>query len=47
MTLTEAGGDDLLSWNLGRSRATGLDIAPLTPAERARCGEVMTFASTH
>jgi signal transduction histidine kinase len=38
--------EDLLSWNLGRSREAGLDVAPLTQQEASRCPELMSSVST-
>ncbi|MGO4361617.1 DUF4153 domain-containing protein [Terrabacter sp. RAF57] len=36
-----ASREDALSWNLGRSREASVDVAPMTPAEAARCPGLM------
>ena len=37
-----ASREDALSWNLGRSREASVDVAPMTPAEAARCPGLMS-----
>jgi hypothetical protein len=37
-----AAREDVLSWNLGRSREASLGVAPMTPAEAARCPGLMS-----
>lgn len=34
--------EDVLSWNLGRSREASVEVAPMTPAEAARCPDLMS-----
>jgi hypothetical protein len=39
-------GDDALAWNLGRSRAAALGVAPATGAEAQRCATLRTTGLT-
>ena len=41
MTPDPTSQDDLLAWNLGRSRAAGLGVAAPTAAEAAACTDLL------
>ena len=41
-----AGREDALSWNLGRAREASVEVAPMTPAEAARCPGLMSEGLT-
>lgn len=46
VTPDPASGDDALAWNLGRSRASALGVAPATGAEADRCETLRTTGLT-